>query len=74
VEGLPLLFWQIHITHVTLERWHEALPFEKGTQDRNNQKQYHILSVGEKDCQKELLIRLCPAGAVTAIVLTKTRI
>jgi hypothetical protein len=58
-----------------LESWHEALPCEKGSQDRNNQKQYHILLVGEKDCQKEPL-DLGPVllGQLLLLLMTKTRL
>jgi hypothetical protein len=65
----------MHITPVTLENWHKALAFEKGTQGRNNQQQYHILLVGEKDCQnKPLDLGSVLLGQLLLLLLTKTRL
>jgi hypothetical protein len=49
--------------------------FTKGTQNRSNQEQYHILLAEEnqKTARESLLTSLCPAGAVTALLLTKAK-
>jgi hypothetical protein len=53
----------------------EGFRFAKGTQNRSNQKQYHILLAGEKmkTAREICLIWLCPAGAVTVISIGQSK-
>jgi hypothetical protein len=49
--------------------------FEKGMQNRSNQKQYHILLAGEKKktARESLLIQLYHTGAVTATPIDQSK-
>jgi hypothetical protein len=50
--------------------------FAKGTQNRSNQKQYHILLAGgkkKKTARESLLIWLYPTGAITFIPIDQSK-